>query len=462
MSSISSENQQTSVLLVTAHAQGHINPMLRLGKLLASKGLHVTLTTNDLALKNRSSTIGGVHLEYFSDGLPEDHDRLNGNIDTFMISMGKFGPGSLSALIRASGRKFACLINTPFLPWVADVAAEFELPCAMVWIQACTVFHVFNCFYNRLNEFPTENNLEMVVNLPGLPSLRAEDLPSFVLPSNTMFTFDGILKELFYNLHKYKWVLGNSFMELEKDVITSVNDAGLPFWPVGPIVPATLFGKEDAIDGDLKGLNKFKSTTESNCLEWLDKQHPASVVYISFGTLVFSSKSNIENIATGLKISKRPFLWVVKLPENQETHQFDILEEIKEQGLIVRWSPQTAVLSHPSVGCFLSHGGWNSMIESVTAGVPMIVCPQWTDQPTNAKLVTDVWGIGVKLNKNPEAFFDGEDVARCMEEVLSGPRSEEFRKNGAELKRAAREAVADGGSSDKNIQLFVDAVSSCS
>ncbi|KAI3789251.1 hypothetical protein L2E82_02043 [Cichorium intybus] len=462
MSSISEENQQTSVLLVTVHAQGHINPMLRLSKRLASKGLHVTLTTNDLALKNRSSTVAGVHLEYFSDGLPEDHDRLNGNIDTFMNSLGKFGPGNLSHLIRSSGRKFACIINTPFLPWVADVAAEFELPCGMVWIQACTVYQIFNCFYNRLNEFPTENNLDMCVDLPGLPSLRAEDLPSFVLPSNTMSTFDSILKDVFYNMHKYKWVLGNSFMELEKDVITAVNDAGLPFWPVGPIVPATLFGKEDAIDGDLKGLNKFKSADKIDCLEWLDKHQPASVLYISFGTLLFLSEKQIESIATGLKVLKRPFLWVVKLPENQETQKFGILEEIKEQGLIVRWSPQTAVLSHPSVGCFVSHCGWNSLIETVTAGVPMVACPQWSDQPTNAKLVTDVWCVGVKLKRNQEGIFDGEEMARCVEEIMAGPRSEEFRKNSAEFKRAAREAVADGGSSDKNIQLFADVLSSCS
>ncbi|CAI9286881.1 unnamed protein product [Lactuca saligna] len=463
MSSISEENQQTSVLLVTVAAQGHINPMLRLGNLLASKGLHVTLATHDPALKDHSSTVGGVHLEYFSDGIPPEHDRQSGDIDFAMNTLGKFGPGNLSALIRTHCRKFACIINTPFMPWAADVAAEFALPCAMVWIQPCTVYQIYNCFYNRLNEFPTENNLDMIVNLPGLPSLCAEELPSFVLPSNTFRSFDGILQEVFHNLHKVKWVLGNTFLELEKDVIRSLNDAGHSFLPVGPIVPATLFGKEDNIDGDLKGTNKFKSGNENDCLEWLDKQPPASVVYISFGSLLFSSDKQIESIVTGLKITKRPFLWVVKLPENQETQEFEILEEIKEQGLIVRWSPQTAVLSHPSVGCFLSHCGWNSLIESVTAGVPVIACPQWTDQPTNAKLVTDVWGIGVKLNKNLESGnFNGEEMAKCVEEIMTGPRSEEFRKNAAELKRAAYEAVADGGSSDKNIQLFVDVVSSCS
>ncbi|XP_023760709.1 UDP-glycosyltransferase 84B1 [Lactuca sativa] len=461
MASIYEHNQQKGVMLVSVHAIGSRNPMTRLARRLVLKGLHVTLAINDLALKNHSSIVGGVHLEYFSDGLPEDHDRLNGDIDIFMSSLRRFGPGNLSALIGSCGRKFSCVITMPFLPWAADVAAELGLPCAMVWIQACTVYQIFNCFYNRINEFPTENNLEnMVVNLPGVPSLRAEDLPSFVLPANTMSTFDSILKEVFCNIHKYKWVLGNSFMELEKDVIKAVNDAGLPFWPVGPIVPAICLGEEDTIDGDLKGLTLFKSPGESNCLEWLDKHPPASVVYISFGTLLFLSRKQIESIATGLKSSKRPFLWVVKLPENQETQKVEILEEIKEQGLIMSWSPQTAVLSHPSVGCFISHCGWNSLIETITAGVPMIACPQWTDQPTNAKLVTDVWRIGVKLKKNVEGLFDGEELERCVEEVLTGSGSEEFRKNAAELKRAACEAVADGGSSDKNIELFVDGVSS--
>ncbi|KAI3789262.1 hypothetical protein L2E82_02054 [Cichorium intybus] len=461
MGSISEENQ-TSVLLVTGGAQSHINPMLRIGNLLASKGLHVTLATNALAVKTCSSPVGGVHLEYFSDGLPEDHNRLTGQVDIYLNSLRKYGPGNLSALIRSFGRKLACIINTPFLPWAADVAAEFGLPCALVWIQPCTVYQIYNCFYNRLNEFPTENNLVMSVSLPGLPLLRTEDLPSFVLPSNNFGKYDGLLREVFHNTHKVKWVLGNSFMELEKDVITSLNDAGHSFLPVGPIVPATLFAKGEKIDGDFKGFNQFQSADESNCLEWLDKHQPASVVYISFGSVMSWSQKQIESIATALKILSRPFIWVVKQPENQESQQIGILEEIKEQGLIVSWSPQTAVLSHPSVGCFISHCGWNSLIESITAGVPVTACPRWIDQPTNAKLVTDVWGVGVKINKNLEELFAGEEVARCVEEIMTGSRSEEFRKNAAEFKRAAREAVADGGSSDKNIELFVNAISSCS
>ncbi|XP_071691713.1 UDP-glycosyltransferase 84B1-like [Rutidosis leptorrhynchoides] len=464
MGSISKQNKQTSVLLVTVAAQGHVNPMLRLGNLLVSKGLHVTLATHDHALNHTSSTVGGVHLEFFSDGLPEDYNRQTMDYDYYMNSLRTHGPVNLSSMIRSHTRKFSCIINTPFVPWGADVAADFRIPCAMVWIQPCTLYQIYYYYYNKLNEFPTETNPDLTVKLPGLLPLSPEELPSFVLPSNTFRQFDCMLQEVFQNTHKVRWVLGNSFMELEKDVITAMKDAGRNFLPVGPIAPAGLFGKVDELGGDLRGFDKLKSDKECDCLKWLDKQEPKSVVYISFGSLIFSSDEQTERIARGLKNTKRPFLWVVKQAKNEKVKDFGVLEEIKEQGLIVKWSPQTAVLSHPSVGCFLSHCGWNSLIESVSAGVPVIACPQWTDQPTNAKLVTDAWKVGVKANQNSDGLFDGEEVERCVEEIMSGQRSEEFRKNAAELKTAACEAVADGGSSDKNIELFVNEVvlSSCS
>ncbi|KAI7744407.1 hypothetical protein M8C21_014307 [Ambrosia artemisiifolia] len=463
MDSFCTQKQNINVLLVTLSAQGHINPILRLGKSLVSKGLHVTLATTNSALQNIPSaptSIGGVHLEFFSDGLPIDYNR-KANMDYYMDTLGKFGPVNLLALIRSHPRKFACIINTPFLPWVSDVAADVNIPNAMLWIQPCTLYQIYHCYYNRLDDFPTKSNPNMTVKLPGLPVFCAHDLPSFVLPSNNFRSFDSILKQVFHNMHKVKWVLGNTFMELEKDVIVSLNKGtNHVFWPVGPLVPETLLGKEEDVGF---GFDLFKSNEESYCIEWLNKQKPSSVVYISFGTLLFLSEKDINNIAAGLKTTNRPFLWVIRLQENQELPKHGFLEDIKQQGLIVRWCPQTEVLSHPSVGCFLSHCGWNSLIESVVAGVPVIACPQWTDQPTNAKLVTDVWGVGVRLKKDSDGGFSEEEVGRCVEEVMNGQRSKEIRKNALELKAKAREAVRDGGSSDNNIQMFVnEVVSSCS
>ncbi|PWA42105.1 UDP-glucuronosyl/UDP-glucosyltransferase [Artemisia annua] len=455
MDSICEQNHQTNVLLVTISIQGHLNPILRLGNTLVSKGLNITLAANDYVPKNRPSvpnTIGGVQLQLFSDGLPIEYNR-QGNMEHFMDMLGEFGPVNLLALIQSHPRKFSCIIYTPLVPWAADVAAEIGVPSAMLWIQACTVYQIYDRFYNQLDEFPSQSNQNLCVKLPGLPVFVPEELPSFVLPSNKFRMFDNILNEMFHNMHKVQWVLGNSFMEIEKDVIASVNEAGRKFLPVGPIVPPILLGMEGDVD-----LDNYQSGEESICIEWLNKQEPSSVVYISFGTLLFLSQKQIESIAIGLKHNKRPFLWVIRPTENQNTSELDILEEIKDQGLIVSWSPQTSVLSHPSVGCFLSHCGWNSLLESIAAGVPLIACPEWTDQPTNAKLVTDVWGVGVKLKKSSEGSISGDEVERCVEEIMSGPRSTEFKKNAAELKLAACRALTDGGSSENNIQMFINEI----
>ncbi|KAG5589098.1 hypothetical protein H5410_039612 [Solanum commersonii] len=60
----------------------------------------------------------------------------------------------------------------------------------------------------------------------------------------------------------------------------------------------------------------------------------------------------------------------------------------------------STITSVGSIGCFLTHCGWNSTLESISLGVPMVAIPQWTDQPTNAKLVKDVWEIGVRAKQD--------------------------------------------------------------
>lgn len=192
------ENKQTvHVLLVAFAAQGHINPMLRLGKRLASKGLDVTLATTEPARELHPSTtsIGGIHLEFFSDGLPLDYPRTS-NMDYFMDSIIKFGPPNLTTLIQNHPKKFSCIINNPFVSWVADVAAELRIPCAMLWIQPCTLYAIYYRFYNKLNSFPTVTDPDMSVKLPGLPQLLKEDLPTFVLPSNPFRSFADMLDDV--------------------------------------------------------------------------------------------------------------------------------------------------------------------------------------------------------------------------------------------------------------------------
>ncbi|CAK9181136.1 unnamed protein product [Ilex paraguariensis] len=460
---INKEKEETHVLMVAFGAIGHMNPMIRLGKRLVSKGLHVTFATTEdargLMLQSSSSSsttnsIAGIHLEFYSDGLSQDYDR-KANMDQHMESLIKHGPMNLSTIIQTHTPKFSCIINNPFVPWAADVAAAHGIPTAMLWIQPCTLYAIYYRFYNNLNPFPTSENPKMSVEIPGLPLLLTEDLPSFIIPSNLLGCFPKILSEVLQNMKKLKWVLGNSFHELENEVIDSMNEVH-PIRPVGPLVPSSLLGEDQELD---ISVDLWKS--EDACIEWLNQRDCSSVIYISFGSILDTSGKDMECIATALKNTKRPFLWVVKPPDSDVKEgdpqlPLGFSEDTKDQGLMVQWSPQTKVLAHQSVGCFLSHCGWNSLLEAITAGVPVLAFPKWTDQPTNAKLIVDVLRVGVRLRPDKEGVVSSEEVEKCIEEIMSGPSSEEYHKNATKLKRAAREAVADGGSSGRNIQWFVD------
>ncbi|XAR72941.1 hypothetical protein NMG60_11019754 [Bertholletia excelsa] len=456
------KKEEIHVLMVAFSSQGHINPMLRFGRRLISKSLHVTLATTEIVrhrmLTSSADTVtksvAGINLEFFSDGLPLDYDRKS-NLDHLMDSLGRAGRTNLSAIIGCG--KFSCVIANPFVPWVASVAAEHGLPCALLWIQPCTLFSIYHRFYNNLNLFPTLENPDMSVELPGLPLLKTEELPTFVLPSNPFGSIPKLFADLFKNIKSVRWVLTNSFHELETQVIESMSEIHRVL-PVGPLVPPVLLGDDESAD---VGFEMWKS--DNTCVDWLNQWGPSSVVYVSFGSITVLQAKQMESVAEGLKSSGRPFLWVVKRSDaamdgGRGELPAGFSDETKSRGLVVPWSPQIEVLKHPAVGCFLSHCGWNSLLETVSAGVPVIAYPQWSDQPTIAKLVSDVLIIGVRVRPNEDGEVTGEEVRRCIEEVVSGPSSEEFRKNAAALKVAARKAVSSDGSSDRNIQLFVDEI----
>ncbi|KAL0287778.1 UNVERIFIED_CONTAM: UDP-glycosyltransferase 74E2 [Sesamum angustifolium] len=129
-------------------------------------------------------------------------------------------------------------------------------------------------------------------------------------------------------------------------------------------------------------------------------------------------------------------------------------------GLIVSWCPQLDVLAHEAVCCFVTHCGWNSTLEALSLGVPMVAMPQWSDQTTNSKFVIDVWKMGVRAKSGDNGVVSRETIAGCIKDVMEGERGEEIKKNAGKWKELAREAVDEGGSSDKNIQDFVSGLCS--
>ena len=226
-----------------------------------------------------------------------------------------------------------------------------------------------------------------------------------------------------------------------------------PVKPIGPTIPSMFLDKRLEDDKEY-GISLFNPNSET-CMKWLDSKEPGSVVYVSFGSLAALADDQMAELAWGLKRSNAHFLWVVRESEKQKVPA-NFAEETAEMGLIVTWSPQLEVLAHKSVGCFMTHCGWNSTLEALSLGVPMVAMPQWTDQPTNAKFVADVLQVGVRIKVGENGMVTREEIERCIEEVMmEGERRDEIRTNSEKWKKLAIMAMDEGGSSDKNIEEFV-------
>lgn len=222
--------------------------------------------------------------------------------------------------------------------------------------------------------------------------------------------------------------------------------------PIGPTIPSTYMDKRVKDNKDY-GLSLFKPDIES-CMDWLDSRETCSVVYVSFGSLSTLKEKQIEEIACGLKRSNHYFLWVVREIEKEKIPS-SFLDETSEKGLVVTWCPQLQVLAHKAVGCFMTHCGWNSTLEAMSLGVPMVAMPQWADQTTNAKFVADVWRVGVRVKVGEEGIVAKEEIDLRIREVMEGETAIEIRENCQKWEKLAKEAVDEGGSSDKNIEKFV-------
>ncbi|KAL0885828.1 hypothetical protein Bca101_009811 [Brassica carinata] len=428
--------------------------MLKFAKHSSRSNLRFTLATTDQARDLFSAvaatTTGNkpcspVDLAYFSDGLPKDDPRAE---PTLLESLRNIGGKNLSKII--GEKRFSCIISSPFTPWVPAVAAAHHIPCAILWIQACGTYSAYYRYYMKTDVFPDNlEDLNQTVELPSLPSLEVRDLPSFILPSGGSH-FNKLMAEFADCLKHVKWVLVNSFYELESEIIESMSNLK-SIIPIGPLVSPFLLG---ANQDHGKNLDMWKA--DDDCMKWLDKQARSSVVYISFGSLLKSSPNQVESIATALRNRGVSFLWVIRPMERAQA--VDVLQEmVKEgQGVVIEWGQQERILSHVAISCFVMHCGWNSTIETVAAGVPVVAYPSWTDQPLDARLLVDVFGIGVRMrNDAVDGGLKVTEVERCIEAVTKGPAAADMRRRATELKQAARLAMAPGGSSAQNLDSFI-------
>ncbi|KAL5987356.1 hypothetical protein ACLOJK_038521 [Asimina triloba] len=203
---------------------------------------------------------------------------------------------------------------------------------------------------------------------------------------------------------------------------------------------------------------------DRECLGWLDRQPPNSVIYVAFGSFTTFEKRQFQELALGLELCNHSFLWVVR-PDlidgsSSSSAAADYFPDgfrarVGDRGRIVGWSPQQKVLAHPSIACFVSHCGWNSTMDGVSNGVPFLCWPYFGDQKLNLTYICHVWKAGLALEKDGDGIVSRTEISGKIQALVGDVG---IKARSAELKGIVRESVGEGGSSFKNFNGFVEAM----
>nr|BAJ95719.1 predicted protein [Hordeum vulgare subsp. vulgare] len=476
-------------LLVPLVAQGHIIPMVDLARLIAARGPRVTvLTTPVNAARNRPAVesaaraglrVGLAELPFPGPrfGLPEGLENADQMVDPTMYIKflqaiwGMAEP--LEEYVRALPRRPDCLIADSCNPWTAGVCAGLGIPrLVMHCPSAYFLLAVHNLSKHGVYDRVADDMEEFEV--PDFPVPAVGNQATF----RGFFQWPGVEKEQRDVLDAEATADGllvNTFRGIEGVFVDAyAASLGRRTWAVGPTC-ASRFDDADA----KAGRGNRADVDAGRIVSWLDARPPASVLYISFGSIAKLPAKQVAELARGLEASGRPFVWAIKEAKADAAVQALLDEEgfeerVKDRGLLVRgWAPQVTILSHPAVGGFLTHCGWNATLEAISHGVPALTWPNFADQFCSERLLVDVLRVGVRsgaklpvMNVPAEAEgvqVTGADVERVVAELMDGGQEGAARRSRAKkLAEEASAAMEDGGSSYTDLEYMIRHVSELS
>nr|5U6N_A Chain A, UDP-glycosyltransferase 74F2 [Arabidopsis thaliana]5U6N_B Chain B, UDP-glycosyltransferase 74F2 [Arabidopsis thaliana]5V2J_A Chain A, UDP-glycosyltransferase 74F2 [Arabidopsis thaliana]5V2J_B Chain B, UDP-glycosyltransferase 74F2 [Arabidopsis thaliana] len=447
------EHKRGHVLAVPYPSQGHITPFRQFCKRLHFKGLKTTLALTTFVFNSINPDLSGpISIATISDGYDHGGFETADSIDDYLKDFKTSGSKTIADIIQkhqTSDNPITCIVYDAFLPWALDVAREFGLVATPFFTQPCAVNYVYYLSYI--------NNGSLQLPIEELPFLELQDLPSFFSVSGSYPAYFEMVLQQFINFEKADFVLVNSFQELELHE-NELWSKACPVLTIGPTIPSIYLDQRIKSDTGYD-LNLFESKDDSFCINWLDTRPQGSVVYVAFGSMAQLTNVQMEELASA--VSNFSFLWVVRSSEEEKLPSGFLETVNKEKSLVLKWSPQLQVLSNKAIGCFLTHCGWNSTMEALTFGVPMVAMPQWTDQPMNAKYIQDVWKAGVRVKTEKESgIAKREEIEFSIKEVMEGERSKEMKKNVKKWRDLAVKSLNEGGSTDTNIDTFVSRVQS--
>ncbi|CAI0542142.1 unnamed protein product [Linum tenue] len=382
----------------------------------------------------------------------------------FMDSYKSHVRDAVAKLVQASPLVSGLLVDM-FCTTFIDVADEFGLPSYIFYTSGAgclnLTLHLQNLRDNHNTPVTDFNNPEANWNIEGFKN----SIPGKILPRPVLnpFLCDGFL-DFVKRYRDAKGILINTFPDLETTTIEHLSKGETP--PVYPVGPILELKREDAT-GEGRG---------SEILTWLNEQPPSSVLFLCFGSNGCFNETQVKEIATALENSGFRFLWSLRRPPPRGVVSFPLdyenpaeilpegfLERTAGVGKIIGWAPQAAILAHPAVGGFVSHCGWNSILESLWFGVPIAAWPIDGEQQLNAFQMVVEWGLGVdvKMEYSKEFGMAEEDVivvgSEEIEKGIKGLMAEgsEAREKVKKLSDRSRDALAEGGSAEVALNRFI-------
>ncbi|XP_066314614.1 scopoletin glucosyltransferase-like [Miscanthus floridulus] len=478
---INDEQKPLHILFFPFLAPGHLIPIADMAALFAARGVKCTILTtpvnaqvirsavdraNDASGGNEGALAIDIAVVPFPDvGLPPG--VKSGPALNSMDDREKFFHGV--RLLREPFDRFLAenrpdaVVSDSFFEWAADAAAEHGVP-RMAFLGSSLFSRT--CIDSMLRYNPVEaapDDPDALVLLPGLPH-RVELRRSQMLVPKKRPEYWAFLQRVNAKDQRSYGEVFNSFHELEPDYLEHYTTTlGRRAWLVGPVA---LPSKDVATRGASNG----PSPDTDGCKQWLDTKPEGPVVYVSFGTLTHFSPPELRELARGLDLSGKNFVWVIGGGADTEESEWmpDGFAELMargDRGFIIRgWAPQMLILTHPAVGGFVTHCGWNSTLEAVNAGVPMVTWPRYADQFYNEKLVVELLKVGVGVGSMDYAskletrrVIGGEVIAEAIGRVMGDNEyAEAIQEKAKALGEKARRAVAKGGSSYDDVGRLVD------
>nr|GLL26561.1 UDP-glycosyltransferase 83A1-like [Ipomoea trifida] len=442
------------IIAIPYPAQGHVIPLMELCLCLVKYGCKVTFVNSEFnhnrIIKSMSEADNAINMVSVPDGLAVEEDR--NDIKKLKEAFFEVVPEKLEALIHnineSVENRVSCLIADQHLGWALELAKKLGLQRVAFWPAATASLSMMFNIPKLLDDGIVGKNGEILrkesIKLcPLMPSMNTTDLVwnGFSDPELKKLFFDLYFKNV-ESVKAAEWLLCNSSQAMEYEVFAAYPK----LIPIGPLLASNRLGKTSG--------HFWQEDTD--CLKWLDQQPLNSVIYVAFGSFTIFNMAEFQELALGLELTNRPFLWVVRqgfIEEAENPYPEGFIDRTRNRGRLVEWAPQQKVLAHPSLGCFLSHCGWNSTIEGVSNGLPFLCWPYFADQLFNKSYICDVWKIGLGFDRNENGIIGRQEIKNKVEQLFG---DENFKARAVDLQAEMLSSVKRGGSSYQNFSSFVN------